>query len=317
MPLLRLSPSSLLVALTTFALFTSIVILFSSTNWPATWCFFELNIILFILLLTFDPTKTKAIATATYFLAQALGSRLLLLGALTLVFYPFSALSQHFAIVIITLGILVKTAAAPFQQWLIIIISHINWLSILLLSTLQKLTPLLLLTNTLIITNKTITITYFFLLLRLFVGAIGIINASYLKSLLGFSSVHHLGWILTALTVATTSRAHLYIIIYLTTLTPLILLLSTLGARQISSTHTTLQLNPARPWLLILLLLSLAGLPPFPLFYTKLSILTHAASASPIIITLLLFTTAISTYRYLRFALTFTLTPLSQPKSLK
>lgn len=317
MPLFRLPLTTLTTPFITLALLISVVALFSSTNWPTTWCFFELNIILFVLLLTFDPSKTKTIATATYFLAQALGSSLLLLGALITIYHPSSIMYQYFIVPLMTLGILVKTASAPFQQWLVTIIPHINWISILLLSTLQKLAPLLLLTNILIITNNTLTLAYIFLILSLLIGAIGIMNSSHLKPLLAFSSLHHLGWILTGLTTTTTSRTHFYILLYLLTLTPLMLLLNTLNAALTSSAHTMPTPAPFNPRLITALLLALAGLPPFPLFFIKLTILTQTIIATPLLIIILLITTALSSLSYLRFALVFMLAPSTQSIILK
>ena len=75
-----------------------------------------------------------------YFLVQSVRSILFLVGSLTILRGSFPDPTC-----LITIPILVKLGAAPFHGWFIRILSIVQIRTLTLLSTLQKLTPLLLL----------------------------------------------------------------------------------------------------------------------------------------------------------------------------
>lgn len=78
----------------------------------------------------------------------------------------------------------------PFHQWYLNLINQINWLTIFLLTTLQKLIPLILIKNFIFI--KIIYLEFFFILFLL----INIINENNFKKIIGNSSIFYTIWII-------------------------------------------------------------------------------------------------------------------------
>lgn len=94
---------------------------------------------------------------------------------------------------LIIIPLLIKLGASPFHNWFVIVMQGLDWIIGYLLITLQKITPLFLL-NFLFQKSFIILI---FALLSAIVGSIGGLNQTSLNKLIAFSSINHLGWILT------------------------------------------------------------------------------------------------------------------------
>lgn len=227
----------------------------SASHWLIIWIALELNILSFIPLIIFSSWHQETEASIKYFLFQALGSRLLLLGSYS---------SEAF--VLIFIGIIVKLGIAPFHFWFPSVINSISWPMCLLLATWQKIVPLLVL----ILTASSIQSSFIFLLasLNALVGGIGGLNQTQIRPLLAYSSVGHIGWILAASAVSSSIRIT-YFCIYIITSGTLFLYLFFLNASSRKSISSTISSDMFSLIILTLLLLSLGGLPPLTGFIPK------------------------------------------------
>lgn len=232
-----------------FIIGSSPVLLFS-------WLALELNTITFIPLILNWNDKSSCESAVKYFLTQTFASILFLLGAMPL----FRSLIGS---LFITVGLLIKLGAAPFHSWLPGIIEALSWKSIFVLLTIQRVGPLLILNN--FFFNFVLVDTCIWLSL-LVGGFMGLIQTQ-IRSLLTYSSINHIGWILVASQVDNTSVAN-YFLFYSLLLAPVVILFGKLNYNQIRQL-TSISLPIKFQFLVFFLLLSLGGLPPFLGFLPK------------------------------------------------
>jgi len=159
-------------------------------DWLGIWAGLELNILCFIPLLLFKTHRHRE-AAVKYFLIQACGSFILLAGGINLISYRVAIY------LFISGALLLKLGAAPLHFWYPLISEEIDWRRFFLLRTLQKTAPLLILSITCNIILSTVLALR--VVIRGIVGAVGGVNEVFLRKLLAYSSINHLGWMLLAI----------------------------------------------------------------------------------------------------------------------
>ena len=287
----------------TTPLFSSLLMLrtflsLSSSHWLILWLGLELNLLRFIPIIIFSINLQETEGAIKYFIAQAMGSALILLGGIILLnaFIPIKWRS-----ILIIAGAINKLGLAPCHFWLPNTMAAISWFSCLILSTWQKIIPLIILTSLHIH-----EITFILVIagaLRRIVGGLGGMNQSALRPLLAYSSVGHLGWIVCTRTISSSS-AIIYFISYIFIISPIIILFSkknifsSLQIFSISKSKITFQLSAA------ILFISLGGLPPLFGFFPKWIAIQSLASRNRILLPLILIIGAlINLYFYLILSL--------------
>lgn len=269
----------------------------SASHWLLLWLGLELNLLRFIPFIITSKSLQETEGAVKYFIAQALGSALILLGALIL-FNPH--LSPELRIIPIILGAINKLGLAPCHFWFPTVIASISWLSCLTLATWQKIIPLI------ILISLPISQSFLFLILagglRSLIGGIGGINQTSLRPLLAYSSIGHLGWIICTRTVSS-STATIYFISYILIVTPIIILFisknifSNIQLFSLSKSKLSFQLSAA------ILFISLGGLPPLFGFFPKWIAIQSITSREILFLPLILILGAlINLYFYLNLS---------------
>lgn len=278
----------------------------SANQWIYIWMGLELNMLSFIPIITAFSNNRETEAAIKYFLAQAIGSGLLLLGAfnkyIILELARFSPLSNEFSSIIILMAILIKLGAAPCHFWFPAVISKLSWPLCIILSTWQKIAPLIILNRTNVLGHSRIII--FIRGTGRIVGGIGGLNQSQLRPLLAYSSVGHLGWIIASPSLTVTIS---YLIIYSITSVAIISILWILSTSHWSPKLSISMITPAYSCSLLILTLSLAGLPPFLGFLPKWIILNSLSTTGASIIwpIILILGSSIQLYYYINLILSF------------
>ena len=247
-------------------LFSRTFIAISSSHLLIIWISLELNIISFIPILASSSWFQESEASLKYFLFQALGSSLLLIGIVHNIFALLSLL-----------GLIVKLGAAPFHFWFPSIIKRLPWPTARLLMTWQKIAPLVLIMSSF---GSNVLFLSVIGVLGSIVGGFGGIAQSQFRPLLAYSSIGHIGWII-ALIPFSPFIALAYLIFYIFISIP-VLFTSFLSNIQ-SIKH---QSQPNIFMIIFILLpciLSLRGLPPFLGFIPKLiAIISFSSYSLPI-----------------------------------
>lgn len=267
----------------------------SSSNWLLIWIGLELNLLSFVPLLNLSKSNLESEARIKYFLSQALGSGLLLRGALNLYFAPQTLVPCSFSNIFILLGLLTKLGMPPCHFWFPAVISSISWPMCFILSTWQKIVPLFL------IIYSSFLPSFIFLALILtssLIRGLGGINQNLIKSIIAYSSIGHISWIIAG-SLASFSASLLYFLIYS------LISVALLSIFNFSSSSSLLSLSsvsfnaPAFTFSLLLTILSLGGIPPFLGFFPKWLIIQTLAPINILVVIILLIGSIINLFYYL------------------
>nr|QHR76820.1 NADH dehydrogenase subunit 2 [Peucaea carpalis] len=263
-----MNPQASLIFVASLLLGTTITL--SSNHWVMAWTGLEINT-LAILPLISKSHHPRAIEAATkYFLTQAAASALVLFSSMTNAWHTgqwdITQLTHPTSCLILTSAIAMKLGLVPFHFWFPEVLQGSPLLTGLLLSTLMKLPPITLLYMTSPSLNPTLLTTLAILSTALG-GWMGL-NQTQIRKILAFSSISHLGWMAIIITYnpkLTLLNFYLYAMMTVT----VFITLNTVKVLKLSTLMTAWTKAPSLSAMLLLTLLSLAGLPPLTGFLPK------------------------------------------------
>nr|QYA18173.1 NADH dehydrogenase subunit 2 [Isoscelipteron pectinatum] len=262
----------------------------SSNTWLGMWMGLEINMISFIPLITNFKNSLSTESSLKYFLTQALASSIFLYSIIMM-----SSLNYNFNILeyIMNSALMLKMGAAPFHFWFPEVIEGLNWNTSIILMTWQKIAPLSM-------------ISYYFnysfmiliIILSIMIGSIGGINQTSLRKIMAYSSINHVGWLLSSLLIS-----NFYFLIYFSFYSflsiTIILTFKKMNFFHLSQIYNSLQHSPILKFILFCNFLSLGGLPPFMGFFPKWLIIQHLNS-NLFLITIMITFTLITLFYYIR-----------------
>nr|YP_009233360.1 NADH dehydrogenase subunit 2 [Geotria australis]AMB27240.1 NADH dehydrogenase subunit 2 [Geotria australis]WAB46079.1 NADH dehydrogenase subunit 2 [Geotria australis] len=268
-----LSPLILSTLLMTLGLGT--LVTFSSTSWILAWIGLEINTIAIIPLMAKTHHPRSIEATTKYFIVQSAGSATLLITACMTAWHSGNwAINPSENPIIsgtMTLALMLKLGMAPMHFWLPEVMAGLNLTTNLILATWQKLAPMTLLIQ--ITQDQNNTSILIPALLSTLVGGWGGLNQTQTRKIMAYSSIAHMGWIVSTAPFNPTI-AWLTTLVYCLLTSATFINLHILKANKITALTLNKQ-NQTSQVLLLLLLLSLGGLPPLTGFVSKLLISTE------------------------------------------
>lgn len=273
----------------------SLIALFRN-DWLTMWGGLELNLLSFLPIIISSHSPQESEAAAKYFLVQALGSTIILAGILSPNYMFFTPLLVY--------ALFLKGGLAPLHTWFPRAISLISWPIALLLSTWQKLVPILFLIC--VFTFPHPSATSLPVILRPVVGAVMGVNQSHLRPLLAYSSIRHMGWALSA-AIYSPSLALFSLFVYIVTSLPLFFLMWILKTNASIRVYSLVSSDKPLALSLVIMLLSLAGIPPFAGFIPKLLTLWLIVPDNPLFGLVLISSSLITTYYYITIVFHLTL----------
>nr|AVN67624.1 NADH dehydrogenase subunit 2 [Paratemnopteryx couloniana] len=281
-------------------LISGIMISISSNSWLGAWMGLEINLLSFIPIMSSNENIYTTEASLKYFLIQALASSVLLFSIISKVLMEnmFSMFSSTLNSIILMTPLLLKSGAAPFHWWFPSVMEGLTWMNCFILMTIQKLTPLILISYEIKITIFSIII----IISSILIGAIGGYNQTSIRKILTYSSINHMGWMLSAMLMGQNFWMMYFVIYSLLTLTIIMII----NPFQISFINQTFLMNNNKPTMNFLLfssLLSLGGLPPFLGFLPKWIIIQIMADNNMYtLITIMTVMSLVTLYYYLRIS---------------
>nr|ABG81022.1 NADH dehydrogenase subunit 2 [Artamus cinereus] len=306
-----MNPQAKLVFVTSLLLGTTITI--SSNHWIMAWTGLEINT-LAILPLISKSHHPRAIEAATkYFLVQATASALVLFSSMTNAWHTgqwdITQLTHPMSCLIMTAAISIKLGLVPFHFWFPEVLQGTSLITGLLLSTAMKFPPMTLLYMTSQSLNSTL-LTTMAILSAAMGGWMGL-NQTQIRKIMAFSSISHLGWMAIIITYSpklTLLNFYLYTLMTAT----VFLTLNSIKALKLPTLMTAWTKAPSLSAILLLTLLSLAGLPPLTGFLPKWLIiqeLTKQDMAPAAVMISLLSLLGLFFYLRLAYCATITLPP--------
>nr|YP_009251042.1 NADH dehydrogenase subunit 2 [Macrophthalmus japonicus]AMY96233.1 NADH dehydrogenase subunit 2 [Macrophthalmus japonicus] len=291
-------PISYMFFLLTLILGSAISI--SSSSWFGGWIGLELNMMSFIPLITLKMNSYFSEAALKYFLIQALGSALFIYASCV------SISLTHLMFIFTLFALLLKLAAAPFHFWFPQVAEGLHWPQMFILSTIQKLAPMILISylTVNVILTKMIMISA---ILSALVGAWGGLNLTLLRKILAFSSINHMSWMLMAISISDTFWLS-YFFFYSFISLSVMMTFFKIQAFSLSTIIQSSQTSNFFPLLLSVNMFSLGGLPPFTGFVPKWILIQIMVNLNLFFTLFFLLTSALITlYFYLRMTIPFLL----------
>nr|AFH55703.1 NADH dehydrogenase subunit 2 [Euphonia rufiventris] len=303
-----MNPQAKLIFVISLLLGTTITL--SSNHWITAWAGLEINT-LAVLPLISKSHHPRAIEAATkYFLTQSAASALVLFSSMTNAWHTgqwdITQLSHPMSGLILTSAIAMKLGLVPFHFWFPEVLQGSPLTTGLLLSTIMKLPPITLLYMTSQSLNPTL-LTTMALLSAALGGWMGL-NQTQIRKILAFSSISHLGWMAVIL-VYNPKLTLLNFCLYTMMTATVFLTLNSIKVLKLSTLMTAWTKIPALNAMLLLTLLSLAGLPPLTGFLPKWLIIQELTKQEmALTATLISMLSLLSLFFYLRLAYCTTIT---------
>nr|ANJ70615.1 NADH dehydrogenase subunit 2 [Pterostichus niger] len=284
-------------------LISGTMISISSYSWMGTWMGLEINLLSFIPLLKDKNNPYSTESSIKYFIVQALASTMFLFSIL-MIMITTNMISDIkntnlFLIMMINSSFLLKMGAAPFHFWFPEIIEGMNWINSLILMTWQKIAPMMLLSYTIKFSNYII----FIIIMSTLVGSISGLNQISLRKIMAYSSINHLGWMLSSF-LNSEMIWLIYFLLYSFILITLITILNTFKIFYLKQMYTFMNKNILIKFSLMLNLLSLGGLPPFLGFLPKWIIIQYLSNNYMYLLLFMIMMTLITLFFYLRIIYT-------------
>nr|AUR33706.1 NADH dehydrogenase subunit 2 [Colluricincla harmonica] len=306
-----MNPQAKLIFSTSLLLGTAITI--SSNHWVMAWTGLEINT-LAILPLISKSHHPRAIEAATkYFLVQATASALVLFSSMTNAWHTgqwdITQLTHPTSCLILTTAISIKLGLVPFHFWFPEVLQGSSLITGLLLSTAMKFPPITLLFMTSSSLNPTL-LTIMAILSVALGGWMGL-NQTQVRKIMAFSSISHLGW-MSIIIVYNPKLTLLNFYLYTLMTAAVFLAFNSTKTLKLSTLMTAWTKTPSLSGILLLALLSLAGLPPLTGFLPKWLIiqeLTKQDMAPAAMILSLLSLLSLFFYLRLAYCATITLPP--------
>nr|YP_010406816.1 NADH dehydrogenase subunit 2 [Pardosa pusiola]URC16617.1 NADH dehydrogenase subunit 2 [Pardosa pusiola] len=262
-----------------FMYLISFHLVMNSDDWFLLWLGLEINMMIFIMLMYKENSMLKIESCLKYFFIQSVGSAVLMSC-----FY----LNKEWMDFIVCLLLGYKIGAGPFFFWFPSVCSGLSWMSCFVLMSLQKIIPLM------IMGIFISWVIYMMVVLSLFFGIFGCYNQKNLKQLIAYSSVYHMGWIMLC-NFSGDLNWFVYLLLYSLMIFPVMKFFSSLFFED----FMMLMKMKYKGWI-ILMMLSMAGMPPFLGFFLKLFAFTMIFKFEYYFMMFLIFCSVVMFYIYFR-----------------
>nr|ANH20462.1 NADH dehydrogenase subunit 2 [Pyrocephalus rubinus flammeus]ANH20463.1 NADH dehydrogenase subunit 2 [Pyrocephalus rubinus flammeus] len=282
----------------------------SSNHWIMAWAGLEINTLAILPLISKSHHPRAIEASTKYFLVQATASTLLLFSSMTNAWFTgqwdITQLTHSVSCLLLTAAISMKLGLVPFHFWFPEVLQGSSLMTSLLLATIMKFPPTVLLLLTSPSLNPALLS-----MLAIASAALGGwmgLNQTQIRKIMAFSSISHLGW-MTIILIYNPKLTLITFYLYSLTTAAIFSALSAINSLKLTTLMTAWSKIPALSATLMLSLLSLAGLPPLTGFLPKWLIIQELTkqelTATATIIALL---SLLGLFFYLRLAYCATIT---------
>nr|AFZ93735.1 NADH dehydrogenase subunit 2 [Lamprolepis smaragdina] len=303
-----MNPIMTSLLLSTIAMGT--VITMSSTHWLLAWVGLELNTLAIIPILAKQHHPRATEATTKYFLTQAAASAVLLFASTTNAWttgtWDITQLTNEPACIMLTMALSMKLGLAPLHFWLPEVLQGVPLSTALIIATWQKLAPMSLLYLTHNVIHPPILLIMG--ILSTLIGGWGGLNQTQTRKIMAFSSIAHLGW-MASITTINQNILLMNLFLYIIMTTTAFTMLMFTSSKTIKDLTTSWMISPSTTAMLLILLMSLGGLPPLTGFVPKWLILQELTTNNlSTTATIMALSALLSLFFYLRISYTSTLT---------
>uniref|UniRef100_UPI00315DDA28 NADH dehydrogenase subunit 2 n=1 Tax=Proedromys bedfordi TaxID=575525 RepID=UPI00315DDA28 len=286
------------------------MITMSSSNLFVMWVGLEMNLLALIPLMLNNSNPRSTEAATKYFLTQATASMILLLAIIInfkqLGLWTFQPETNKIITTMTFISLAIKLGLAPFHSWLPEVTQGIKLNMGLILLTWQKVAPLSILFQLHELINNNLMISS--AIISVLIGAWNGLNQTQTRKILAYSSIAHMGWMISILPYSP-SLMTLNLMIYIIMTIPMFLIFHTHSFTSITSMSLMWNKMPMALPMISLILLSTGGLPPLTGFLPKWAIITELMKNNSLSLAVLMSMTAlINLFFYTRLIYSTSLT---------
>lgn len=271
------------------------IIISISTNSPLPiWYSIELNTSAIIPILAITNKKDKGVAIK-YQIINSFAALIFIFSRLNLELFPINEINFQVLSLLIISSIIIKLGIFPFIFWFISVIKNINWYAIFIITTIQKIIPIVILIW--IEKNLNNSILLILICFNATIAAIGTLTSNSIKIIIAFSSIRYSRWlILIIVNNPVIWRVSIFIYSINIIFTTKIINLKKILFLNKPSKEKNINLA--------IIIINLGGLPPIAGFAIKIIILKHILSTCSFIIVLariiLILSTLIILFTYIK-----------------
>nr|QNJ59964.1 NADH dehydrogenase subunit 2 [Amblytropidia mysteca] len=271
----------------------------SSNSWFGVWMGLEINLLSFIPMLANNKNMMMNESTIKYFIVQAMASTMILFSIMMIQMkYPMMWEKEMVPSMMVSSSLMLKMGAAPFHFWFPEVMGALSWINCLILMTWQKIAPMIVLSYCIQMSMFTFSIS----IMSIFIGAMGGLNQTSLRQIMAYSSISHLGWMISAMIVSENAW-ELYFIIYSVMSAIVVMIFKGVNLFSMNQIYSEVNMKTEIKFLMFLSLLSLGGLPPFIGFLPKWIIIqTMIENNMTILVSIMVILTTITLYYYMRIS---------------
>ena len=277
-----------------FLIFISIIIALRFNSSFIMWVSLEINILRFLPIIS-SGVNIELENSVKYFLIQRWASIIFLMNIF------FCGYFFNSARLFLIIAMFIKLGVAPFHTWFISVLKTCSFYILILLSTVQKVIPLLILNN--IFLN--IRLFYFCIVITIMFLLIILPRVTNLNKLLALSSLGNILWLISS-NILSLKLVRIFIFIYIYLLLGIFIFYNNFYYNTFIQVN---RMNFLEKISIVLLFMSLGGIPPLLGFLRKFFILKIIIFYENIILFLLIiFSSLILLYHYISriyFFLTF------------
>ena len=231
----------------------------TTSSYLTCWIAIELNLLIFLPIIALGARGRGPMVTLKYIIIQSLSGLLILLGLLISIHRSGREVIKS----IISIVFILKIGGFPFMRWALIIGAVVDWVSLTIILTIQKVLPLLIISNLVYHNLQPLCV------LRWLILPLLATKSLKLKIVIIISSTFNLIAILSTFSI----RRHKWLrllILYLISTIPIILFRGIVNLKNGAAKSINRKLSSG---LGVLILLRMMGVPPLPGFFFKVEVL--------------------------------------------
>nr|QEJ81375.1 NADH dehydrogenase subunit 2 [Pygoluciola qingyu] len=281
-------------------LMMSTFISISSYTWLGMWIGLEINLLSIIPIIQ-DNKMLSSESSIKYFITQAIASTIIMMSMIMMMWkfnFPSMLNSTSNLLMIMNSGLILKMGMAPLHFWFPEVLEGLDWNNCMLMLTWQKITPMVL-----IMYNIEFSIFYMMIIISsMIISGIMSINQISIRKLMAFSSINHMGWMMSSMIMEKTVWMLYFTIYSITTINITLMMKNIFYLNQL---FPYLNMSTYMKMFFMLNFLSLSGIPPFLGFLPKWMVIQSMIENNMYLISMIMIMfTLVMIYVYMRIMMT-------------